>query len=54
MILVFIYYIYGIIFLENDKGSGRMDYKVLIIKLVSKLKDEDMLRRIYFFIKNQM
>jgi hypothetical protein len=31
-----------------------MDYKALIIKLVSNLKDEDILRRIYFFIKNQM
>jgi hypothetical protein len=31
-----------------------MDYKVLIIKLVKGLKDEEILRRIYFFIKNQL
>jgi len=31
-----------------------MDYKELIIKLVNNLNDENILRRIYFFIKNQM
>jgi len=31
-----------------------MDYRMLIMKLVRELKDEELLRRIYYFIKYQI